>query len=182
MLHLLDANVLITAHNQYYPIDMVPEFWDWLLHMADSNSLKMPLETFEEVKEGHEDGLFKWVHTEGVEKRLVLDEEVDPAVVQQVLATGYAADLTDAEIEQVGQDPFLVAYARSNPQDRCVVSVEVSKPSKTRANRKVPDVCASVGVQCCHPFAMLRRLGFSTNWKAAGQGIAAPAGVQPGVQ
>ena len=27
MLYLLDANVLITAHNLYYPIDAVPEFW-----------------------------------------------------------------------------------------------------------------------------------------------------------
>ncbi|WP_410001046.1 DUF4411 family protein [Rhizobium leguminosarum] len=27
-MHLLDANVLITAHNLYYPIQRVPEFWD----------------------------------------------------------------------------------------------------------------------------------------------------------
>ena len=27
MLYLLDANVLITAHNLYYPIDSVPEFF-----------------------------------------------------------------------------------------------------------------------------------------------------------
>nr|WP_234706678.1 DUF4411 family protein [Ensifer aridi] len=26
--YLLDANVLITAKNQYYPIHRVPEFWD----------------------------------------------------------------------------------------------------------------------------------------------------------
>jgi Domain of unknown function (DUF4411) len=30
MLYLLDANVLITARNRYYPIDTVPEFWSWL--------------------------------------------------------------------------------------------------------------------------------------------------------
>lgn len=30
MLYLLDANELITAHNLYYPIDVVPEFWEWL--------------------------------------------------------------------------------------------------------------------------------------------------------
>ena len=27
---LLDANILIVANNTYYPIDAVPEFWDWL--------------------------------------------------------------------------------------------------------------------------------------------------------
>jgi len=27
MLYLLDANVVITAHNTYYGLDAVPEFW-----------------------------------------------------------------------------------------------------------------------------------------------------------
>ncbi len=31
MLYLLDANVLIDADRDYYPIDRVPEFWDWIL-------------------------------------------------------------------------------------------------------------------------------------------------------
>lgn len=30
MLCLLDANVLIGAHNDYYPIDRMPQFWEWL--------------------------------------------------------------------------------------------------------------------------------------------------------
>jgi hypothetical protein len=169
MLHLLDANVLITAHNQYYPIDMVPEFWDWVAHMADSNLIKMPRETFEEVKAGHEGDLYGWVNAAGLEQRLVLDEEVDAIIVRQVLAQGYAADLSDTEIEQVGQDPFLIAYARAQPGNRCVVSAEASKPSRVRANRHIPDVCATVGVPCCHPFAMMRALGFSTSWKKAGK-------------
>jgi hypothetical protein len=168
MLHLLDANVLITAQNQYYPIDMVPEFWDWLLHMAEADFVRMPLEIFEEVKEGHEGDLHAWINGERFGERLVLDEDVDPLLVRKVVSQGYAADLTDAELEQIGRDPFLIAYALASPKDRCVVSVEVSKPSKLRANRKVPDVCASLGVNCCHPFAMMRRLGFSTGWKTPG--------------
>ncbi|MCY4508918.1 MAG: DUF4411 family protein [Acidobacteria bacterium] len=31
MLYLLDANVLIDAHRDYYPLGRVPEFWDWLI-------------------------------------------------------------------------------------------------------------------------------------------------------
>lgn len=48
MLYLIDANVLITAHNDYYPIDGVPEFWDWLTHQATNGILKMPVEIYEE--------------------------------------------------------------------------------------------------------------------------------------
>lgn len=176
MLYLLDANVLITAHDQYYPLDAVPEFWEWLLYMADSKSVKMPLETFEEVTVGHEDGLVEWMKADGLSERLLLDEEVDPMMVRRVLEEGYAPDLSDTEVEQVGRDPFLIAYAWKDARQRCVVSVEASKPSKQRANRRVPDVCASLGVSCCDSFVMMRQLGFTTAWKTNGK-VAPPLSV-----
>ena len=43
MLFLLDASVLITANNTYYPIERVPEFWEWLAHQATcQDSLNSP--------------------------------------------------------------------------------------------------------------------------------------------
>ena len=30
-LYLLDANVLIRAHEDYYPVDRIPPFWTWLI-------------------------------------------------------------------------------------------------------------------------------------------------------
>lgn len=167
-LYLLDANVLIDAHNKYYRADMVPEFWEWVMHCATSGTIAMPLETFEEVRGGanaKRDLLNEWVCSAEVEGRLVLKEEVH----QQALATvmdAYAPDLNDNEVEQVGRDPFLVAYGLVVPGNRCIVSNEVSKPSKQRANKKVPDVCVCVDVPCCDTFSMLRRLGFRTDWKA----------------
>ena len=62
MLYLLDANVLITAHNTYYSIEQVPEFWDWLRHQGEGGHLKMPLEIIEEVKAGKDDDpLLHWI-------------------------------------------------------------------------------------------------------------------------
>jgi Domain of unknown function (DUF4411) len=55
MLYLLDANVLITAHHLYYPLDSVPEFWAWLVHKGSTADLKIPLENYEEVKDGSTD-------------------------------------------------------------------------------------------------------------------------------
>ena len=49
MLYLLDANVLIDANRDYYPIARVPEFWDWLLEMGRLGRIKIPLEIYEEV-------------------------------------------------------------------------------------------------------------------------------------
>lgn len=169
MLYLLDANVLITAHNQYYPIDAFPEFWAWLRHVAADGHLKIPTEVYEEIKDGgtdeNTDLLFAWIKDADNRAAILLDEEPDAALVDSVIQTGYAADLTDDEIEQLGRDPFLIAYALASSANRCVVTTEVSKPSRTRQNRHIPDVCNSLGVNCCNTFAMIRALGFKTSWK-----------------
>ena len=49
MLYLLDANVLISAHEDYYGIDQVPQFWDWLLKVAKAGQVKMPFEIHQEI-------------------------------------------------------------------------------------------------------------------------------------
>jgi hypothetical protein len=70
MLYLIDANVLITAHNLYYPVDAVPEFWSWLAHQAEQGAIKMPLEIFEEVKDGSTDEEKDLLTTQVVEATL----------------------------------------------------------------------------------------------------------------
>jgi Domain of unknown function (DUF4411) len=165
MLYLLDANVLITANSLYYPIDQVPEFWSWLQHQAASGVVKVPHEILEEVLAGRPDEpLINWLSVDENRGALALDETVDANLVQQVVTTGYADDLTDDELQELGRDPFLIAYALFDAADRCVVTTEVSKPSRRRQNRKIPDVCDSLGVRCCGPFTLNRDLGFHTGW------------------
>lgn len=167
MLYLLDASVLITASNLYYPLDRVPEFWSWLRHVGTQGHVKMPLEIYEEIKEGRDaDLLFAWIKEAETKESLVLDEEVDVALVRRVIEEGYANDLTDDEVEQLGRDPFLIAYALVDRTNRCVVTTEVSKPGRQRQNRHVPDVCQTLGAQCCDTFAFVRVLNFSTSWNA----------------
>lgn len=166
---LLDANVLITAHNRYYSIGQVPEFWEWLRHQGEANQLKMPVEIYEEIKDGgtdeEVDALYAWITDEDNRAALILDEAVDPALVQQVIEQGYAADLKDDELEEIGRDPFLVAYCLVDVANRCVVTTEVSKPSRSRQNRHLPDVCDTLGVRWCDTFALTKKLNFKTGWK-----------------
>lgn len=167
MLYLLDANVLITASNTYYPIDQVPEFWAWLHHQAVAGNVKMPLEIMEEVKEGRRDNdpLIDWISQDQIAEAFSLQEVIEAALVQTVVSSGYANDLTDDQVERIGRDPFLIAYALSNPAERCVVTTEISRPAAQRHNRKIPDVCRSLSVQWCGPFDLNRRLGFRTAWR-----------------
>ncbi|MGA7292666.1 MAG: DUF4411 family protein [Terriglobales bacterium] len=162
-MYLLDANILITAHNTYYPIDRVPEFWSWLQHQGAAGFVKIPIEIMEEVREGrHDDMLLSWVTNDANRRSLLLGEEVSLDLVRRVVTEGYARDLTDVQIEELGRDPFLVAYALAAAGRRCVVTTEVSKPAKTRQNRQLPDVCQTFGVACCGPFKLNIELGFNT--------------------
>jgi Domain of unknown function (DUF4411) len=62
MLYLLDANVLITASNSYYPVDQVPEFWTWLQRQGADGLIKIPQEVMEEIQEGRDDDPLKvWI-------------------------------------------------------------------------------------------------------------------------
>lgn len=168
MVYLLDANVLITAHNLYYPVDAVPEFWEWLVEMGNAGRIKMPIETFEEVRDGGNDAvrdlLFAWIQDEANKAAILFNEDVQSVLVRRVTAH-YAPDLTDDELEAIGRDPFLIAHALADPGNRCVVTTETTKRRQQRQNRRIPDVCADVGVQCCDTFAMLRALRFSTRWR-----------------
>ena len=161
----IDANVLIDAHRDYYPIARVPEFWEWLGHKGNEGHVKIPLEMYEEVKRGIGD-LAKWAKELEVERNLLLNEDADPAVVSRVTNDGYAPDLTDVEVEKMGRDPFLIAYALSDLGKRCVVTTEASKPTRQRANRHIPDVCRDLGIPCCNTFELVRALDFRTAWNA----------------
>lgn len=168
MLYLLDASVLITAHHSYYPVESVPEYWEWLAYVGQQGHVKMPFEIFEEVKDGPDDAekdrLFAWLQEDANKNALLLVDAVDPELVQKVIAEGYAGDLTDDEVDQLGRDPFLVAHALSG-KERCVVTVETSAPRRQRQNRKLPDVCKTLGLSWCNPFEFNRALGFRTQWK-----------------
>lgn len=165
MLYLLDANVLIDANRDYYPITRVPEFWEWLAHNGTTGNVKIPLEVYEEIKDGNDD-LGKWARESDIKEALLLVEAADALLVSRVTNEGYARDLTDDEVDKLGRDPFLIAYALAALGDRCVVTTERSKPKRKRGNRHIPDVCNDLGLPCCDTFRFVRALNFKTGWRS----------------
>lgn len=157
-MYLLDANVLIRAHEDYYPLDRIPQFWDWLLVKAEVDRVKMPFEIYDEIASGR--GILReWIAGVNVRNAIVLGQEVDQTIFNNVLDTAYAADLTEEELEAVGRDPFLVTYGMMG-NARTIVTKEVSRPSKRRGRRKVPDACDIMGVRWITDFAFFRELNF----------------------
>lgn len=161
MLYLLDANALIIAHNTWYGQRRVPEFWRWLLHFGDAGVVKLPAEIYAEVESGR-DELAAWMRETVTRRVLLLDEASAPEDVRTVLSL-YGSPLTEADLITIGQDPFLIAAALGRA-NRCVVTAEVSKSTRTGARRHVPDVCDDCGVVWMHPVAFIAELDFSTSW------------------
>lgn len=166
MLYLLDANVLIDANRDYYPIDRVPEFWDWLAAMGERGLVKIPLDIYEEIVNPppeRQDAVVDWLRTN--RDALLLAEEARRDLVALVTEQGYVNGPTDVDIEKIGRDPFLIAYALTDPADRSVISNETSRPSKRGSNRKVPDVCDDFNVRHSNIFEFIRELDFRTDWR-----------------
>ena len=126
--------------------------------MADRGHVKMPREIYDEVAKSP-DLLGQWLRRPEVRKAIILAEPPDMAAVQSVIARGYAVNLNDVELLSLTRDPFLVAAALGGPE-RVAVTREVSRPKAQRANRKVPDVCQTMGIEWITDFELWRRLDF----------------------
>ena len=161
LLYLLDANVPINANRDYYPLERVPQFWEWLDGAAAQNQAKIPLEIFEEITAGKPDAFIQWLRDH--QPTLLLQEESSTSLVRRVIEEGYELEfdqLNDQDLTKMGQDPFLIAHTLADPADRVVVSNEVSRPSRIGANRHVPDVCSNLGIRCINAFDLIRELDF----------------------
>lgn len=154
-LYLLDANVMICAKNLYYEFGRVDQYWDWLISCADQNKVKIPAEIMAELDKGT-DALAAWVKRH--RSILELKEAVDVDLLQEVVNT-YAPDLNENELENVGADPFLIAYALANRDSRVVVTME-GLGKHIRHNKKIPSVCDELGVEWCSQWEFGRDLNF----------------------
>lgn len=171
MLYLLDANTLIDAKRDYYPIDRVPEFWEWLIFHGQQGSIKIPVEVYEEFadtrdSQGQMDELAVWAERSEVKESLLFSEEAEQDLVARITYGGYVSNPTDDELVKIGRDPFLLSYALKDLGNRCIVTTEGSRPGRQGANRHIPDVCRSFDIPCINNFQLIRVLDFSTGWNS----------------
>ncbi|WP_168734437.1 DUF4411 family protein [Ollibium composti] len=157
-MYLLDANTLIRANADYYPIKRIPQFWNWLVDKGNAGIVKIPNEIADEITAGR-DAVSEWLKDKDVKSALRLEEAADVALVRKVVENGYAPDLTDTELAKIGRDPFLVAYGLAAP-GRTIVTKEISAPAKQRQNRKVPNVCDTMGVRWLTAFGFYEEADF----------------------
>jgi len=157
MLYLLDSSLLIRANNEFYPMRRFWQVWEWIETKAKSGQIKIPIEVFSELLD-YDDELAKWAKSrEGI---FVIDEEISHLSDIYSIGYGFSNEPTETQKETMGKDPFLINYCLNDFQNRVAVSNEVSKPSKKEQNRKIPDVCTSLGIKHVYMPLLLRELDF----------------------
>ena len=161
--YILDADVLITAKNQYYAFDICPGFWDSLIHFYGKGHIHSIDRVKNELLAGAKtENLVQWVKND-VPSEFFLDadsNEVTTAYTEIMLwaqrSTQYF-DFAKAKFA-TGADGWLVAYAMVHGVT--VVTNEQPRPEAKR-EIKLPDVCTQFGVDYKDIFFVLRELKIS---------------------
>ena len=104
MIYLLDAN------RNFYNLERVKEFWEWLVFNGSEGRVKIPIEQYDEITDGT-DELAIWAKDNSIKDELLLKDDVDEILVRRVTDQGYAPDLCDVAIEKLGREPCLIADA-----------------------------------------------------------------------
>ena len=158
MAYLLDTNVLIEAHDQYYRPTCCPGFWEWLIHRNRNGLVYSTAEVLDEIRR-QEDWLAEWATTIGAQIFL----PTDSAVTEQFAAVRAWAEEPASRYSPVAvrdflsaADSFLVAHGLAH--GHTVVTRERPAPG-SKKTIKLPDACNGVRVKWLDPFTMLKREG-----------------------
>ncbi len=142
-MYLIDASAFIKAKRHYYQFGRVPQFWTWLQRHAVIGNVKTTFEVFEELVR-QDDELKDWIKS--YKDDLIVDSDDYDVRIPDVLACyGAKGPLTEADFQQMGADPYLIACALH--LGFTLVTEEVSRPKSIGANRKIPDICNDLSVQ-----------------------------------
>ncbi len=163
---LLDANIIITPSKAYYPIDRFQLYWEWLVFHAHSHHIKLISSTYDEAipptrtPTPRDKILIEWLKEN--KKDLILDINAEQSKAIQLnyseVLSKYGDNLTEQEIIEIGADYILISTAQII--GAVVVTKEISKPKTQRENRKIPDICKELGIECINDFELLERLDY----------------------
>ena len=148
-MYVLDADILIRAKNTYFQFERVPPFWDWLAQQAEKGNVWMPHETWVKIGDktpDQRDELALWA-IDHKDNLIIEDRSYDTRFgeVYQQYAWPDGSPTTEADTITIGDDYALIAAALDNGYT--VVTNEVRNNS-IGANKKIPNVCDELGVDC----------------------------------
>lgn len=162
---VLDANVFIEAHRNYYSFEFCPAFWDCLTqHFHNANLLsidKVRAELLDISKLEHEepDTLYHWTLASPTGMFVSSSDQALADAYNEIIAwVSSRSQFFEGAKEDFAAkaDGWLVAYAHVH--GRTLVTQEVPDP-RIKKRVPIPNVCQRFNVPYLNTFDMLRKLG-----------------------
>ncbi|MBS1902732.1 MAG: DUF4411 family protein [Bacteroidetes bacterium] len=160
--YVVDSNFFIEAHRRSYPLDVATGFWAKVKQLADQGTIlsidKVKHEIFKK-----EDALKDWCE-QNLDPGFFRDSGDSLAKYAEVIrwassmATHYKPSALLEFLDADEADAWLVAFSLVEPNERIIVTYEVSDPNN-RKKIKISEACVSCGAQYINPIEMFRRLG-----------------------
>ena len=167
--YLLDANVLITPHKQYYPFDFAPSFWKQLANVLRRKNATILRVVSNEILDKMNDSLSEWF--KGIKEDIKIpsvkrNQKVHDnyaLVLQYIQTCGFYTNTALLNWARDGvADPWLIATAMNNGYK--IVTNEQPSGNLSRKNLqnnpKIPDVAKQFKVQCISLFDFMRAMNF----------------------
>ena len=159
---LLDTNVLITAHHDYYAPDLCPGFWQFLQHCGNTRQLLSIDRVRDEITGPAE--LLEWVNQLPASFFAATVDARVSASFSEMQAWAEDNDQFSPEAKEEFArvaDGWLAAYARVH--NVVLVTNEAFNPD-VRKKVPLPIVCHQFNIRWMNTFSMLRRLGARFDW------------------
>lgn len=158
---LLDTNVLISAHRQYYQFQFCPAFWDCLTQQSAEGRI-CSIDRVKNELSNQGDALDDWVSSASA---IFFESTADESVVeiyadlmQWSQDTNQYTPEALAEFASVA-DAWLIAHAKANGLE--LVTLETRKDPNVKKRIPIPNACDHFNVKCITTFEMLEFLDVS---------------------
>ena len=151
MRYSIDTSAILDGWIRHYPPDVIPSLWGKVDDVIQSGELIATEEVLIELKK-KDDEVHKWFQQRN-QMFIAIDEQVQLAVAD--ILTKYER-LVDTTKNRSSCDPFVIAIAQVL---KCPV-ITGEKPSNSPNKPKIPDVCASLDIECLSLLQFIRRKGW----------------------
>ena len=150
MNYILDTNIFIHIKDYVFPFDASHMyFWNFLLELAQQNYFKLPEMVVSELESGT-DALGIWISRHKSDFKLPTASVLSNDSLSRVLAVYNSirsVPLTEAELEYLKADPYVIAHAIT--EEAIVVTAEKLfgiQQNTTAKNIKIPNICEQMNV------------------------------------
>lgn len=160
-LYIADSNFFIQAHRMYYPLDIMPSFWEQVKELADIGQL-ISIDKVKNEIVRNKDDLTDWCEanlndTFFQDSQTVIQKYIEVVQWADSRRDHYKAAALDVFLSADEADAWLVAYAAIDPDGRILVTHETSQPERKNII-KIPDACTPFGVRYVNTIELFRRL------------------------